>query len=105
MSENTNEPKTHKHKRYDLSFNARPSSTGFPAANPPAVVAELGICGQTFKTWKQQLSVVPPPSQAQTFELLQEENGRLPRTAGRAAPVRYSKKPLDIPSPNRPATL
>lgn len=44
-----------------------------------AVAAELSISGQTLKTWKQQLSVSPPPSQAQTMEQLQEENRRLRR--------------------------
>jgi transposase-like protein len=41
-----------------------------------AVAAELGISGQTLKTWKQQLAVPPPPSTAQSLEQFQEENRR-----------------------------
>jgi len=67
-------------KRYDLNFK-RNAVELWLSGNKSAetVAAELGISGQTLKTWKQQLSVSPPPSQAQTMEQLQEENRRLRR--------------------------
>jgi len=79
MNDPQTEPKIRK-KRYDLNFKRSAVelwlSGGKSAA---AVAAELGISGQTLKTWKQQLAVPPPPSTAQSPEQLQEENRRLRR--------------------------
>lgn len=67
-------------KRYDLNFKRSAVELWLSGGkSAQAVAAELGISGQTLKTWKQQLAVPMPPTQAQTLEQLQEENRRLRR--------------------------
>jgi transposase len=79
MNDTLTEPKIRK-KRYDLNFKRQAVELWLSGSkSAEAVAAELGISGQTLKTWKQQLSVAPPPSGAQTMEQLQEENRRLRR--------------------------
>jgi len=79
MNETTNEPKSRK-KRYDPSFKRSAVEHWLSGGKSAATVAtELGISGQTLKTWKQQLSVLPPPSATQSLEQLQEQNRRLRR--------------------------
>jgi transposase-like protein len=69
-----------RHKRYDLAFKRSAVELWLSGGkSAEATAAELGISGQTLKSWKHQLSVTPPASAAQTFEQLQEENRRLRR--------------------------
>jgi transposase-like protein len=71
---------TRKYKRYDLSFKRSAVELWLSGGkSAQTVAAELGVSGQTLKTWKQQLAVSPPASGAQSFEQLQEENRRLRR--------------------------
>ena len=80
MNETPNELKTRQHKRYELTFKRSAVEHWLSSGqSAESVAAELGISGQTLKTWKQQLSVSPPPTQVQTLEQLQEENRRLRR--------------------------
>ena len=80
MNESTNEPKTRKYKRYDLSFKRSAVEHWLSSGKSADVVAaEMGINGQTLKAWKQQLSVTPAPGPARSLEQLQEENRRLRR--------------------------
>jgi transposase-like protein len=73
------EPQRRK-KRYDLNFKRSAVELWLGGGKSAEQVAtELGISGQTLKTWKQQLVLPPPISQAQTLEQLQEENRRLRR--------------------------
>src|SRR5208283_6060612 len=79
MNDTQTEPKIRK-KRYDLNFKRSAVEMWLSGGkSAEAVAAELGISGQTLKTWKQQLAVPPPPSTAQGLEQLQEENRRLRR--------------------------
>ncbi len=67
-------------KRYDLNFKRSALKLWLSGGqSAEAVAAEPGISGQTLKVWKQQLAVVPPKSNAPTFEQLQAENLRLRR--------------------------
>jgi transposase-like protein len=105
MNDTQTEPQKRK-KRYDLNFKRSAVelwlSGGKSAA---AVAAELGISGQTLKTWKQQLAVPPPPSTAQSPEQLQEENRRLRRElTGALRRCDILKKPW-ASSPNPAGTL
>ena len=76
----TQAPVKNRKARYDLNFNrsavALWQGSGKSAL---AVAAELGISGQTFKTWPQQLCLPPLPSTAQALAELQAENRRLRR--------------------------
>ena len=81
MNDTQIEPqKSNRKKRYDINFK-RNAVELWLSGNKSAesVATELGISGQTLKTWKQQLAVPLPPSQAQTLEQLHEENRRLRR--------------------------
>ena len=66
--------------RYDLNFKRSAVELWQSSGKSAGVVAtELGISGQTLKTWKQKLCLPPPPSTAQTLQELQAENRRLRR--------------------------
>lgn len=79
MNDTQTEPKIRK-QRYDLNFKRSAVELWLAGGqSAQAVAAELGINSQTLKTWKQQLSVTPPPTPAQSLEQLQEENRRLRR--------------------------
>ena len=50
-------------RRYDLNFKRAAIELWLGGGKSAAtVVTELGISGQTLKTWKQQLAVAPPAS-------------------------------------------
>jgi transposase-like protein len=99
MNDTQTEPqKQNRKKRYDLNFKRSAVELWLSGGKSAgALAAELGISGQTLKTWKQQLSVTPPPGQAQTMEQLQEENRRLRRElAGALRRCDILKKTLGI---------
>jgi transposase-like protein len=77
MNDTQTEPKIRR-QRYDLNFKRSAVELWLSGGkSAEAVAAELGICGQTLKTWKQQLAVPVPATGAQSLEQLQEENRRL----------------------------
>jgi len=79
MNETSNEPKVRK-KRYDQNFKRSAVEHWLTSGkSAEAIAAELGISGQTLKTWKQQLAVPMPAGQRPTMEQLLEENRRLRR--------------------------
>ena len=83
MNETQNsEPKIRK-KRYDQNFKRSAVEHWLGSGKSAEQVAgELGISGQTLKTWKQQMAVPVPASQRPTMEQLLEENRRLRRENG-----------------------
>ncbi|MGH7951508.1 MAG: transposase [Limisphaerales bacterium] len=102
----TQTPTPNRKKRYDLNFKRNAVELWLSGSkSAEAVAGELGISGQTLKTWKQRLSVTPPPSQAQTLEQLSEENRRLRRElTGALRRCDILKKPW-ASSPNPTAAL
>ena len=79
MNNTNSEPKIRR-KRYDQNFKRQAVELWLSGGkSAPAVAAELGISAQALKTWKKQLALVPPPSGAQTWEQVHEENRRLRR--------------------------
>jgi len=105
MNDPQTEPKIRK-QRYDLNFKRAAVELWLAGGkSAEAVAAELGISGQTLKTWKQHLAVPVPPGQAQTLEQLQEENRRLRRElTGALRRCDILKKPW-ASSPNPTGTL
>ena len=83
MNDTQTEPQRRKKKRYDHNFKRSAVEHWLGSGKSAEQVAgELGISGQTLKTWKQQLAVPVPASQRPTLEQLLEENRRLRRENG-----------------------
>lgn len=61
-------PPPNRKKRYDLNFKRSAVELWLSSnKSAKAVATEPSISGQTLKTWKQQISVPPPSSTAQTW--------------------------------------
>jgi transposase-like protein len=105
MNDTQAEPQKWK-QRYDQNFKRSAVEHWLGSGQSAEQVAgELGISGQTLKTWKQQLAVLVPASQRPTLEQLLEENRRLRRENGGLIRQREILKKLWAFSRHRPTTV